>query len=470
MTHDRFDLVVIGAGAGGLTAAKFAAKLGARVALVERGRLGGDCTWTGCIPSKSLIRVAQVAHDLRSAERFGLEIGPLTINADRLRGYVQGVVRQVADAEPAEALGGLGIDVRFGAPAFQDPHTLRVDGRALSARSFLITTGAHPVVPPISGLGDVPHVTYQQIFDLDRVPESLVVIGGGPLGVEIAQAYQRLGSHVSIVARRLLPRDDSDAAQVVRDALVREGVTLVVGRATAVQRDDHSIVVSTDDGETAHGSCLLIAAGRAPNVAGLSLERAGVEVTDRGIPVDDHLRTNVKHIYAAGDVLGREQFSHVAGWQAFQAARNALLPGRARGRPAPIAWVTFTDPEVAQVGLTEAEAMTQHNKHIRVGRWRMNQVDRARCEGSVEGFIKLVTTHDSRLVGATIVGTHAGDVSGELSLAIAHRMKAGEIGGTIHAYPTYATAIQQLAGELATDHWVASSIGRFVRRLMGFRR
>ncbi|MEO7888828.1 MAG: FAD-dependent oxidoreductase, partial [Vicinamibacterales bacterium] len=383
--------------------------------------------------------------------------------------YVQGVVRDVYDAEPAEALERQGIDVLFGGATFEDAHRVRIGDRAIQARKFLITTGARPSVPSISGLDAVPYLTYDRIFDLDRVPPSLIVIGGGPLGLEIGQAYRRLGAAVTIVAPRLLPKDDPDAAEVIRTVFQREGITLVSGRATSVRQDDGAVVVASDRGDEVRGGSVLVATGRAPNVAGLGLDLAGVQFSERGIPVDDQLRTNVKHIYAAGDVLGQEQFSHVAGWQAFHATRNALLPGGRGARPEPIAWVTFTDPEVAQVGLTEAQATARFGARIRVARWDMSRVDRARCEGDEHGFIKIITTDDSRLVGATIVAARAGEVSAEFSLAIAHGLTAGQIGGSIHAYPTYATAVQQLAGEMATDHWAASVTGRLVRRWLRFR-
>lgn len=467
MTDPPYDLVVVGAGAGGLTAAKFAAKLGARVALVERDRLGGDCTWTGCIPSKSLIKVAQVAHAARVGGRFGVTTGTLAIDADRVREYVQGVVRDVYDAEPPDALERQGIDVVFGSAAFEDAHRLRAGDRTLGARNVLITTGARSAIPAIAGLDGVPYLTYERIFDLDRVPRALVVIGGGPLGLEIAQAYRRLGSTVTLVAPRLLPKDDPDAAEVIRTVFARDGITVVSARATSIRQEASTIVVAAG-GHEARGDSVLVATGRVPNVAGLGLDRAGVQFSPQGIAVDDYLRTNVKHIYAAGDVLGRDQFSHVAGWQAFHATRNALLPGHRRARPEPIAWVTFTDPEVAQVGLTEAQARARFGTRVRIARSNMARVDRARCEGDGDGFIKLITTDDSRLVGATLVAARAGEVSSELSLAIAHHMTVGQLGGTIHAYPTYATAVQQLAGDMATDHWLSSATGRLVGRLLGF--
>ena len=467
MSDHDYDLVVIGAGAGGLTAAKFAAQIGARVALVEKDRLGGDCTWTGCIPSKSLIRAAKVAHDVRVANRFGLVTGPLKVEMGGVQRYLQAVVRAVYEAEPPEALERKGIAVVFGPAEFQDAHVVRVGERTLRAAKCLITTGAHPVIPSVAGLNAVPYVTYQQIFDSDHLPETLLVVGGGPLGMEVAQAYQRLGSRVTVVASRLLPKDDPEAVETMRRVWEREGISFVSGRAISARREGTAIVVATDRTE-ARGESLLVAAGRAPNVARLALERAGVKFGDEGIPVDDRLRTNVKHIYAAGDVLGGEQFSHVAGWQAFHAARNALLPGTQSGRLNPVTWVTFTDPEVAQVGVTERQARERFGNGINVARWDMSRVDRARCDGDEDGFMKIVTKADGTLVGATIVAARAGEMTGEFSVAIAQQLKIGDVASSIHAYPTYSTGIEQLASEHATRNWVLSAQGRLVRRLMGF--
>jgi pyruvate/2-oxoglutarate dehydrogenase complex dihydrolipoamide dehydrogenase (E3) component len=467
MATDRFDLVVIGAGAGGLTAARFAAQLGARVALVERDRIGGDCTWTGCVPSKSLIRVAKAAHEIRGAARFGLGAHDPSVRMDEVRQYISAKVLQIYAPTSPDGLAREGIDVVLGPAQFVDPHTVRAGDRVLRGRRFLINTGASPVIPSIPGLDGVAYYTYQRIFDNDRLPESLVVIGGGPLGLEIAQAYRRLGSQVTIIARRLLRRDDPEAAEAIHRVFEREGIRFVAARATAVRQDSSTLTV-TADGHESSGDCLLVAAGRAPNVRDLALERAGVAYSERGIAVDDRLRTNIRNIYAAGDVLGGEQFSHVAAWQAFEAARNALLPGSTSGRPNPIAWTTFTDPEVAQVGLTESAARDRLGDHVTIARWNLTRVDRAVCDDEADGFIKIVATSRGVVVGATIVAARAGEMSGEMSIAIANRLKVGVIAMAIHAYPTYATAIQQMAGEMATRAWISSTQGRVIRRLAEF--
>lgn len=468
MARPAYDLAIIGAGAGGLIAARFAAQLGVRVLLAERDRIGGDCTWTGCVPSKSLIRVAKAAHELRTAHRFGIAAASCIVDMPTVRGYVQGKVQQIYKPTSPEALEREGIHVALGPASFENSRTLRIGERSVVARRYLVCTGATPVMPSITGLDGISHFTYHNIFDTPILPGSLIVIGGGPLGMELAQAFQRLGSQVTIVAPRLLPHDDPDAAAVLQRVFEREGVRWLRGRAHDVRQEAAGIIVGSDTGGEAHGEHLLVAAGRRPNIEGLALDRAGVTHSERGIPVDDRLRTNVPHIYAAGDVLGGEQFSHVAGWQAFEATRNALLPGSSSGRPNPMAWVTFTDPEVAQVGMSEVAARQRFGPQVTVTRWDIARVDRAACDDDEDGFIKLVADRRGVLIGATIVASRAGEMSGELSLAIAQRLHIGDLATAVHAYPTYSTALQQMASQVATARWTSSVAGRFVGRLLGF--
>ena len=470
MSRADYDLVIIGAGAAGLIAARFAARLGARVLLAERDRIGGDCTWTGCVPSKSLIRVAKAAHEVRTAQRFGVQATSCVVDMSVVRAYVQRKVQEIYEPTAPEALEREGIEVALGPTAFENAQTLRVGVRSVTARRFLICTGATPAMPAIAGLDTTPHCTYHTIFNLSELPASLIVVGGGPLGMELAQAFQRLGSHVTMLAPRLLPHDDPDAAAILQRVFAREGVRWRQGHAVGVRQEGRDIIVASDDGGEARADTILVAAGRRPNVEGLGLDRAGVAHSGRGITVDDRLRTNVPHIYAAGDVLGGAQFSHVAGWQAFEAARNALLPGSASGRVTPMAWVTFTDPEVAQVGVSATAAREQFGDTITVSIWDIARVDRAKCDDDEEGFIKLVSDRRGVLIGATIVASRAGEISGEVSLAIAKGLRVGDVATAVHAYPTYATALQQMTSEVATTRWTASAAGRLIARWMGFAR
>jgi pyruvate/2-oxoglutarate dehydrogenase complex dihydrolipoamide dehydrogenase (E3) component len=292
----------------------------------------------------------------------------------------------------------------------------------------------------------------------------MVVIGGGPLGIEITQAYQRLGARVTVVAERLLPRDEPEARKVMEDVLQREGVKFVRGRAKFVRREGEQIVVTTRADE-ARGDLLLVASGRAPVVDGLDLEKAGVYYSEKGIPVDPELRTNVKHIYAAGDVVGGYQFSHLAAWQAFLAARNALIPGSSKGLTDHVPWVTFTDPEVAHIGLSEEQARQRFGKDVTVGLTDMSHIDRAICEDEQDGFIKVVAKGNGLIVGATIVGSRAGETITEFIIAIERKMKVADLAAPIHAYPTYSSAVEQLAAKMAVARTLSGFSGDAIRWL-----
>jgi pyruvate/2-oxoglutarate dehydrogenase complex dihydrolipoamide dehydrogenase (E3) component len=464
MSQQQYDLVIIGAGSGGLIAAEFAVQLGAKTALVEKDRIGGDCTWTGCVPSKALLKAAKVAHEVRTASQYGIISQSPSTDMVRVHEYVQSAVQQIYQGTTPEALRVKGIDVYLGAARFIDSSKVLAGDTTLQSRHFLITTGARPVVPEISGLSSVPFVTYQQIFDNQRLPQSMVVVGGGPLGAEIAQAYQRLGAQVTVVADRLLPKEDQDVRDLMEQVFADEGIRRVKGRAKAARKDAEFIMITTDRQE-AKGELLLVASGRKPNVDELDLEKAGVEYTQKGIKVDDELRTSANHIYAAGDVLGGYQFSHYAGWQAFQAVRNALLPGSNSGLTDLVPWVTFTDPEVAHVGTSEQKARSDFGDELKIRRWTLSKVDRAVCENDRNGFIKVIAKADGSVLGATIVGERAGETITELVIAMKHKLKVMDIAGTIHAYPTYSTGVQLLATEMAVEKLLSGTSGRIIRTL-----
>jgi pyruvate/2-oxoglutarate dehydrogenase complex dihydrolipoamide dehydrogenase (E3) component len=459
-----YDLVIIGAGSGGLTAATFAARLGARVALVEKNRIGGDCTWTGCVPSKALLKAAKVAHDVRTASQYGITTNQPATDMVRVREYVRGAIRQVYQFESPEELQRQGVDVFLGGARFLDSETIAVDERRISSKTFLLATGARPAVSAIAGLKDVPFLTYEQIFDNGRLPRAMLVVGGGPIGVEMAQAYQRLGSRVTVIAESLLPKEEPEVRDVMQRVFEREGIQFLWARAKSARKEGDGIAVGTDLGE-ACGDMLLIASGRKPAVDGLDLEKAGVKYSDKGIPVDDRLRTNIKNIYAAGDVTGTYQFTHFAGWQAFQAARNALLPGASSGFTDLVPWTTFTDPEIAHAGATEAQARERFGKDAQVRRWEMRRTDRAVCENDTDGFIKVIAKKDGTVLGATIVAGRAGDAITEFILAMRQHVKLPDLAGAIHVYPTYSTAVQQLAAETAIENLLSGASGRIIRGL-----
>ncbi|MBX3277637.1 MAG: FAD-dependent oxidoreductase [Acidobacteria bacterium] len=464
MTEKFFDLVIIGAGSGGLTAAGFAAQLGASVALVEKNRVGGDCTWTGCVPSKALLKAAKIAHETRNAAHYGILVDPPKTDMARVRDYVHGAIHDVYQFETPQELEREGIEVILAAASFLDPHTICAGERVLKAKNFLITTGAHPFIPPIESLSEVPYITYENIFDIDELPESMIVVGGGPIGMEMAQAFQRLGSQVTVVCERLLPKEEIEVQTVMSRVFEREGMKFLWGRAAAARMEGGDAVVVTETGE-ARGKLLLVAAGRRPTVAGLDLEKAGVRLSEKGVVVDEQLRTSVKHIYAAGDVTGGHQFTHFAGWQAFQAVRNALLVGSSSGFTDIVPWVTFTDPEVAHVGLTEAQARVKFGDSVQVNRWEMSRADRAVCENDTDGFIKVTSKRDGTLLGATIVAGRAGEAITEFILALKTGLKIADLAGAIHAYPTYSTAVQQLSADAAIENLLSSATGRIIRGL-----
>jgi pyruvate/2-oxoglutarate dehydrogenase complex dihydrolipoamide dehydrogenase (E3) component len=469
---DSYDLVIIGGGSAGLMAVNLAAHLGARVALVERDHVGGDCTWTGCVPSKALIKTARVAHQARTGNRFGLPSTDLQVNLHDVMAHVHSVVDEVYQHETPDVLRSRGIDVYRGAARFLDAHTLTAGAETLTARRVILATGAHPLIPPIKGLAQVDYMTYQTLWDLDDLPEHLFIVGGGPVGCEMAQAFARLGSQVTLIQRRdrLLPRDEPEASNLIVKKFVSERIELRLrSQIEQVWQDDTDIHVSVN-GNDLVGDALLLAAGRRPNVDGLDLERAGIRYDERGIQTDRYLRTSRRHIYAAGDCIGSYQFTHYAGWQGFIAARNALLPGRSKGVADWVPWTTFTDPEIAHAGLTEEQAQSRYGDAIVTYEWPMEKADRARTERDKDGFIKLTSKRDGTLVGVTIVAGQAGEMIHEWIAALHNNLKLEDLVGAIHVYPTYSTANMQAAFDSRRGQLLSGLPGRIARALARLRR
>ncbi len=447
MARYHYDLTVIGGGSGGLTAAQLAAALGARTALIDKERLGGDCLHYGCVPSKALIHVANVVSLAKSSRDLGVLTGDLQVDMARVSAHVQQVIGRVSATEEAHMQG---VDVRFGHAAFRSPHELDLNGETLSSSHFIIATGSRPQVPPIEGLEAAGYLTNEDVFDLERLPPSLVVVGGGPIGVELAQAFARLGSQVTLLEglERVLPREEPEVSGAIESALERDGVRVETGALMErVRRQGKKKVVEARRGDTmivAEGDELLIALGRRPNVDGLHLEAAGVAYDQKGIKTDAYLRTTAPNIYAIGDVLGGYLFSHVAAYHAKRAVRNILVPiARKKVDYRVVPWVTFTTPEAARVGLTEAEARKQY-RQIRVVRFPWREIDRAQTEDHLEGFIKLILPQKrDTILGAHLVGARAGELLGELTLAMQHHLGLQDVLATIQAYPTLSTGLQQ---------------------------
>ena len=463
-----YDLAIIGAGSAGLTAARFAARLGRRVALIEANRVGGDCTWTGCVPSKALLHAARVAHTIRTGGTYGVQASEPEVDFAAVMGRVRRVIEQIYSAESPDVLSGEGIDVVEGKARFEDAHSVSVGNRSISAKHFLICTGASPFVPPIPGLAETPYLTYESFWGLEELPTRLIVVGGGPIGCELAQACQRLGSRVTLVEAldRLLPNDDPEAAQIVADALARDGVDLRLGAPVeSVSTNESGSITVTAGGEEVAGDGILVAVGRRPNVDGMGLEKAGVEYSRTGITVDDYLRTSARNIYAAGDCVGGFQFTHYAGYQGAMAVRNMLLPGRSKARPAHPPWATFTDPEVAHVGYTEEQARERYGDAIRTATLPMESIDRAVADGAAAGFIKVVHRNKGTVLGATVVGRNAAEALQGWAVAFERGLSMGEVARAMQAYPSLGTGNQQVAWDAYLDRLTSGFTGRALRWL-----
>jgi len=466
------DICVVGAGPGGLLVAAAAALLGQRVALVERGRMGGDCLNYGCVPSKALIAAARTAALARSAREFGVVLDEPRIDFARVHAHLQEIIARLAPQDSEERFEGLGCKVVRAEARFLAPDELEAGKTRIRARRFVIATGSAPAIPPIPGLAEAPYLTNESIFELDALPEHLLVIGGGPMGVELAQAFLRLGARVSLLEElALLGKEDVEAADVVRQALRRDGASLYEGtKVKRIARAGLSIVAELEcqgKGETIAGSHLLIAAGRTPDLAGLGLEAAEVAFSPRGIAVDRRLRTTNRRIYALGDAVGGAQFTHLAGHHAGIVVRNALfrLPARVDERALPR--VTYSDPELAQVGLMEGPARARHGS-IRILRWAFSENDRARIERSCQGFAKAITTRRGRILGAAIVGAHAGELILPWCLAIRRRLPIGAMAQLIAPYPTLGEINRAVAGSFFTASLFSERAKRLVRFLASF--
>lgn len=458
---ESYDLIVIGAGAAGLTAAGFSGKAGAKVALIERESLGGDCTWTGCVPSKTLLKVAKVAHTARTASQYGITTSAPTVDMKAIRAHIQQVVQEIYQHETPEVFGSeYRVEVIKGEARFADAHTVQVGDQRLTAKKFVIATGASPAIPPVPGLDAMDYKTNRDIFDNERLPEHLLVMGAGPVGTEIAQAYARLGASVTLIDVALLPRDEPEVAAVLEPILQAEGVRFVPTLVDSAQQDGDQITLQLRNGETVTGDMLFVAVGRAPNVRDLWLENADVRYSDQGIPVDQSLRTNVPHIYAVGDCTTGPKFTHYAGFQGSIAGRNAILPlVNSSGHEAINPWVTFTDPEVAHVGLTEAEAREQYGAKVKTYLFSLRHGDRAVTEGDTDGFIKITYRGSGKLLGVTIVAARAGEMITEFALAMKQGFGLGGITGTIHPYPSYSDIVKKAASSLTIQELLQGPAG-----------
>jgi pyruvate/2-oxoglutarate dehydrogenase complex dihydrolipoamide dehydrogenase (E3) component len=446
----HYNLVVVGAGTAGLVSAAGAAGLGARVALIEKYLLGGDCLNVGCVPSKALLAAAHTAHTVRRAADFGIRIeGPVRVDFPFLMERMRRLRAGISHHDSAARFRGLGVDVFLGEGRFTGRGTIEVDGKSLHFRRAILATGARAARPDIAGLSEVGYLTNETVFTLTELPPRLGVIGAGPIGCELAQAFARFGSRVTLLGKDavVLPREDADASTLLATALRRDGIDLRLGvRVERAERTATGKLLHLSGGDRVEVDEVLIGVGRAPNVEGMNLETAGVRYDLRhGITVNDRLQTSNGRIFAAGDVCSRYKFTHAADAMARIAVQNALFYGRAKASALVIPWCTYTDPEIAHVGLSERTA-AENGVKIDTYTQQMREVDRAVLAGDDEGFVKVhVRKGTDRVVGATIVARHAGEMIAELTLLMTARLNLKTLGRVIHPYPTETEAVRKVA-------------------------
>ena len=471
-----YDLTIIGGGSAGLVLAVAGARLGKKTALVEKHRIGGDCLWTGCVPSKALLKAAKVANSLQNAEKYGITVPETTPDWQRVMAYVRGTQHTIEEEhDNPERFREMGVDVIFGDGHFESSDTFVVEDtengetRTLKSKKFVISTGSRPVAPPIPGLESCDYLDSETVWELEKFPERLLVVGAGPIGVELGQAFQRLGADVTIAQRsgRVLTKEDADVSEQLLRYLREEGIAIRLNTNIAqVAQSQDGINVQFDD--SGNGTVeqtfdkILIAAGRTPNVEGLGLDKIGVQIGSRGIEVNNRLQTSVRNIYAAGDVIGHYLFTHVAAFQAQLLLRNIFFPLSKTINYAVVPWTTFCDPEVARCGLTEAEARERYGD-VDVFTLDQNDVDRAVAEGETHGFSKVIATRwTGKILGVHLVGANAGEVIHEYILAMQSGIPLRKLSGMIHVYPTFSSSVWRVAGKWFSE----STLIQTLRKLL----
>jgi pyruvate/2-oxoglutarate dehydrogenase complex dihydrolipoamide dehydrogenase (E3) component len=464
------DLCVIGAGSGGLSVAAVAAQLGASTVLVERGRMGGDCLNYGCVPSKSLLAAAKAAEAARRAGAFGIELPSPGIDFAAAMRHVRGVIAAIAPNDSEARFTGLGVDVIRAEARFTGGQEIEVDGARIRARRIVVATGSSPAVPPIPGLAETPFLTNETVFENDVLPEHLLVIGGGPIGVELAQAHRLLGARVTVVeAAQILAKDDPELVELLRVRLRANGIALhESARIARVEKAGNGVAAVLEGGARIEATHLLVAAGRHANVAGLALEKAGVAYSPKGIEVDARLRTTNPKIYAIGDVAGGPQFTHVANYHAGIVIRNALFRWPAKVDYAALPWVTYTAPELAQVGLTEAAAREREGDRLTILRWPVHENDRAQAERETHGLVKVVASRRGKVLGASILAPNAGELVQLWGLAIQEGIGVKALAGMIAPYPTYGEVSKRAASTFFVPTLFSPRTRKLVRFLARF--
>lgn len=481
MPSSAYDLVVIGGGSAGLTAAKFATTFGKSAVIIEKAKLGGDCTFYGCIPSKSILASAKVANIVNKSKKFGIDnIGSVSVDAKAVRDRIQNNINTIYEEDDSpEAMKKLGIDTIEGTAQFEDDSTvLVVQGQGgtqtVTANcGIIIATGAGPKCfeNNIQGLDEVKFLTYEEAFNLEELPKEMTVVGGGPVGCELAQAFSRLGSDVTIIAPRLLPEEEPEISNELKTVFAKEGIRVIESKLTGVQsfgmKGSHEGVCA--NGEKVKGETLLLAVGRRPIVEGMGLEKVGVELNESGgIRVRDDLRTSVPTIYAAGDVTGDKQFTHYAGYQGAVSARNILLPLSDQGKLPIVPATTFTDPEISSVGLTESQAIEKYGaKNIAISVKKLDETDRGICEGCEEGIIKIIyKKRGCKILGAHIMSPVAGEMISEIGIMMKFGISFDKLATVMHTYPSHSFVLQAMAAEVYYDKLTKSKgVYNFLKKL-----
>ena len=496
---NEYDLTIIGGGSAGLVLAVAGAKLGVKTALVEKYRLGGDCLWTGCVPSKALLKSAKIAHYAKEAEKYGVLVKDTQVDFARVMAYVRSAQHTIEhEHDNPERFREMGVNVIFGEGHFESPTTFVVKDTendqplTLKSKKFVITTGSRPIAPQILGIDSIDYLDSENVWELDQLPERLLVIGAGPIGVELGQAFHRLGAKVTIVQRsnRILMKEDAEVSEKTLSYLREDGVEILLNtnpvqidrikapielnpdiavwepQNTETSEEYHVQLKAADTGDEREivVDRILIAAGRKPNIEGLELEQIGVRIGKRGVEVNNKLQTTVKNIYAAGDVIGHYLFTHVAASQAMQIVRNIFFPGSSAMNYSVVPWTTFCDPEVARCGLTEVEAREKHGV-IDVFRVDFHDVDRAVAERETNGFIKVVATRwRGKLLGVHLVGPNAGEVIHEFVLAMNAGIPLRKLAGIIHVYPTFSSIVWRVAGKWLAEGTLIQTIRGIFRK------
>ena len=467
-----FDLTVIGGGAGGLNVASGAVQLGARVALIEKNKLGGDCLYYGCVPTKALIQSAKVASLIKRSKEYGFNDANISFDFKNIMAHMREVISKIGVNDDPKRFEDMGVKLFFGDGRFVDPHTFELNGRTITSKKFVISTGSRAVAIPINGLENIKYLTSESALELDSLPKSIIILGAGPIGLEFAQVFARLGSKVTVVEKmgQVLPREDKEISDTIESILKEEGIEIhtCLNVLQVKEEGNQKIVVAECSGQekTFKADEFMLAIGRAPNLEGLSLESAGVKVEHRNIVVNSSMRTTARNIWACGDVTGQYLFTHIAEYQAGLVVANALIPfmkRKANYRVVP--WVTYTDPELGRVGLTEDEARQKY-RNIKVYKYDVKDLDRAVIEGEDKGIIKIVCTKKGKILGAHVLAPQGGELLHEFVLAMQNNLGVGSITGTIHVYPTLSQAVRRTTNKYYAEKIFSGWIPKLTKKLI----